>query len=96
VLYSNNIINVLDDARLIVREFARSIILPGQSGLYYEEPKELTKEVFRPDISRATGWGWIADDGPVRTCEDIADHCIRKFFALIDQHSAGKLPNPWL
>lgn len=96
VSYSNRIINVLDEARLLIREFAGPIILPGQNGYYWHEPKELTKEVFRPDISRATGWGWIADDGPVRTCEDIADHCIRKFFALIDQHSAGKLPNPSL
>jgi hypothetical protein len=94
VHYSNRITNVLDEARLYIREFAGTIILPGQSAYYLQEPKELTKEVFRPDISRAVGWGWIADDGAVRTSQDIADHCIRKFFALVDLHSAGKLPNP--
>ena len=96
VHYSNHIINVLDEARLFIREYVGSIILPGQRAYYVQEPKELTKEVFQPDISRATGWGWVADDGPVRTSDDIADHCIRKFFALVNLHSAGKLPNPWL
>jgi len=96
VYYSNPIINVLDQARLLIRECAGSIILPGQRALYVQEPKELTKEVFQPDISRATGWGWVADDGPIRTSEDIANHCMRKFFALVDLDSAGKLPNPWL
>lgn len=95
VHYSNRIINVLDEAMLFIREFSGGIILPGRMEHYFQEPRELTKEVFRPDISRASGWGWVAEGEPLRTSEDIAEYCLRRLFDLVKQHSAGKLPNPY-
>lgn len=95
VHYANHIINVLDEARLYIREFAGGLILPGQNAYYVQEPRELSEETLRPDISRATGWGWLGDDGVIRTSEDVADRCLRKFFDLVDLNSAGKLPTPW-
>lgn len=92
VAYHNHIVNVLDKARLLIREIAGSVLLPGQHGHYIRDPKELKVTEFFPDVSRAYGWCWRNLEGQVFTSEKIAELSTDKFLALVECHATGELP----
>lgn len=90
--YRNRIINVLDEARLLVTEFRGQVILPGEGGYYRIEPKALKVTEFRPEITEEHGWCWADDKGKVRSSDEIALFFVERFFELVDRQSARKLP----
>lgn len=90
--YQNNIVNVLDEARLLIMQFRGGVLLPGQSGCYRQEPKELQKTIYTPDLSQETGWVWKAKSNEFLSSEQLANAYIEQFFDLLDRQSAGKLP----
>lgn len=92
VIYSNQIINVLDEARLIIREYQGVTLLPGQRGYYITEPKELTRTNLFPELSRAHGWCWRDAGGEVVTSERVAELALDRFLSLLRRHAAGELP----
>jgi hypothetical protein len=90
--YRNHIINALVNARLFVTEFRGQVLLPGESGFYRVNPKELAASEFRPEITEELGWCWRGEDDEVRTSEEIARFFVERFFNLLDRQSDGSLP----
>lgn len=90
--YRNQIINVLEQAHLLLTEFRGQVRLPGEGGYYRVEPKELTRIDFAPELTEERGWCWVKKSGEVFTSETIADEFMSRFFALVDRQSSGKLP----
>lgn len=95
LFYQARYTNVLDESVLIVREFHGATILPGQRGFYIQEPKELNRKEFAPDLSQAYGWCWKDRGGEVLTSEQVADGCVSQFLALVQRQAAGELPDLW-
>jgi hypothetical protein len=90
--YQNRIVNVLDEARLMIREMRGNVLLPGQQGHYLVKPHELSRTVLKPDVTRDQGWCWKSTTDVLKTSEQVADACIEQFFVLMDRHSAGEFP----
>ncbi|HET7584380.1 MAG TPA: hypothetical protein VFK13_05700 [Gemmatimonadaceae bacterium] len=94
VSYRNNIINVLDEARLEVVDLRGAVLLPGESGFPFRKPKRIHEIEYRPELTRASGWCWRRPDGSCATSEEIADQCLPSMFSLIHRLNAGQLPSP--
>lgn len=92
VSYHNRIINVLDEARLLIREIRGPVLLPGQHGYFFEQPRELARAEFQPELTRADGWCWKSHKGEVVTSQKLADDCILRFLGLVQRDAKGKLP----
>jgi hypothetical protein len=90
--YRNRILNVLDDARLVVSEFRGIVILPGESAYYLVQPNELVATEFSPEFTEEHGWCWREANGRIHTSDEIATYFVEKFFSLLDRQSAGELP----
>lgn len=90
--YRNHIVNVLDEARLFLRDFRGHVILPGESAHYRIEPKELKVTEYRPELTEEYGWCWRSKNGDVCARSEIATLFIERFFDLVERQSAGKLP----
>jgi len=91
--YRNRILNVLDDARLVVSEFRGIVLLPGESAYYLIQPKELVTTEFSPDLMEEHGWCWREANGRIHTSDEIATYFVESFFNLLNRQSAGELPS---
>jgi len=94
VLYRNNILNVLDEARLFVRELRGNVILPGENFYYRQRPLELSETEYGPDVAPGFGWCWLSGQEKLISSEELANAAIDQFFRPVDRHSLGKLPDP--
>jgi hypothetical protein len=90
--YLNRITNVLDEARLTIREVRGAVVLPGENAYAPERPRELAVTVFKPELTRAEGWCWKNESGEILTSEQIVDLCLNRFFARANQLAQGALP----
>lgn len=90
--YRNQIINVLDEARLFLTEFRGQIFLPGEGGYYRVKPNELASTEFCPELTEELGWCWRDKKARVHSSEEISIHFVELFFDLVERQSAGKLP----
>lgn len=90
--YRNRITNVLDEARLIIRELRGAVVLPGENAYAPERPRELAETVFKPELTRAQGWCWKSESGEMLSSEQVADLCLNRFFVLADRLGRGELP----
>jgi hypothetical protein len=90
--YRNHIVNVLDEARLFLRDFRGHVILPGENAYYRIEPKELKVTEYTPELTEEHGWCWRSKSGDVYTSSEIARLFVERFFDLVERQSAGQLP----
>lgn len=90
--YRNNIVNVLEKARLLITEFRGYVILPGESAYYHIQPKELAVLEFKPELTEEQGWCWRPKNGVTYTSSEVATLFVERFFDLVERQSAGKLP----
>ena len=96
VSYLNRISNVLSEATLTIRELQGNVLLPGESGYYLREPKEVSKVRYTPELTQNLGWCWKDPAGKVHSSEKLAEEAVHRFLALVDRMSQGKLPPiPW-
>lgn len=91
VNYRNYIVNVLDEAKLMIEE-SSGALLPDRGDRFLREPTSYGVSEYKPDVSQDLGWCWRQADGTLRPSESLADEAIARFFALRDRHSAGTLP----
>lgn len=95
-LYYNRILNVLDDAKFIIRELRGPALLPGEHGRHYfwEKPIELAVLQFTPELLLGQGWCWRDENGKVLSSEALADLAVARCFALIQRLASGELNEP--
>lgn len=91
VSYYNPISNVLDSAKLFIRELRGGALVPGEEGRFYihEQPTEIELIEFTPELILGHGWCWRASDGKTLSSEALADLAIARFFSLVDRLAAG-------
>jgi hypothetical protein len=92
IAWHNMIANILRDAVLYVGEYVGLLTDPVGGGFVFPPPKELTSTLFKPDLDRALGWCWREPGGKLRTCQDVAQHCVERFLKLVERGSRGELP----
>lgn len=95
LFYRNDFVNVLDEARVTIRECRGGLILPGENLRYIREPKELVRLVYKLDFTRALGWCWAEDGSEPQTSEQVAESALGRFLALIRKDAAGEFPPLW-
>lgn len=93
--YRNPIVNSLSEARLVIRELRGGMLLPGQRGYYFHEPREVAETVLRPDVALVGSWGWRGGGNAMQSSGNVADFCVARILALIEAHATGQLPSVW-
>lgn len=78
VVYRQTYSNIIEDVPLECKKFQGSILLPGQSGFYFEEPRCLATQSFAIDYQDELGWHWRAiPKAEVFSSENLAEKIMK-------------------
>lgn len=93
VHWTQQFINVIDDAELRIRCLSARLFLHGERFFNTREPHELERRVFRPklDFKRSLRWS-ASETNQLMNDEDVVDATTHQLLKLIDLANRGEIP----
>ena len=92
-VWQQSIFNTVDtDAALVIREFVGPVLLPGERGYYFSEPRQVREQKLAPELSQAGELRWVpTGKSTMLSSEEVANQIAIAFLDLVARINRGEL-----